>query len=73
MITPTIADNTMIHKGTMSGFGSGIGIATIFTSLDSIVRLDGRPMCGTCVIRAKTIVDMFSGMFGAIYMKCKQL
>lgn len=66
MITPTIADNTMIHKGTMSGFASGIGTATIFTSLDSTVLLDGRPMCGTCVIRANTIVDMFNGMLGAI-------
>lgn len=66
MITPTIADNTMIHKGTMSGFGSGIGIAIILTSLDSTVLLDGRPMCGTCVIRANTTVDIFNGMFGAI-------
>lgn len=66
MITPTIADSTIIHKGTMSGLGSGIGTATIFTSLDSIAIFDGLPMCGTCVIRAKTIVDIFNGIFGAI-------
>lgn len=66
MITPTMADKTMIHNGTMSGFGSGIGTATIFTSLDSIDVLCGFPMYGNSVTRAKTIVDMFSGTFGAI-------
>lgn len=66
MITPTMADNIMIHKGTMSGFGSGIGTAIILTSLDSIVRLDSVLMCGTAVTRAKTTVDKFSGIFGAI-------
>lgn len=64
MITPTIADKTIIHRGTMSGFGSGIGTATIFTSLDSTDLLCGVPMYGNFVTRPKTIVDIFSGIFG---------
>lgn len=67
MITPTMADKMMIHNGTISGLGSGIGTATIFTSFVSTDRLFGVPMYGSFVTRDKTMVEMFSGVFGAIY------
>lgn len=67
MMTPTMADKIMIHRGTISGFGSGIGTATIFTSFVSNDLLCGVPMYGTFETRDRTIVEIFNGIFGAIY------
>lgn len=46
MITPTQADKIIIHNGTISGFGSGIGTAEIFTSYDLSGLSTGSPMYG---------------------------
>lgn len=68
MITPTQADKMMIHNGTISGFGSGIGTAEIFTSYALSGLSIGSPMYGSRATRAITCVDRFNGTFGAICM-----
>lgn len=69
MITPIQADNIMIHNGTMSGFGSGIGTAAIFTSCDFNGFACGSPMYGKRATLEITMVDKFNGTFGATYYK----
>lgn len=65
MITPTHADNIIIHNGTISGFGSGIGTAVILTSYAFKGFSCGSPIYGKRATREMTIVDRFSGTFGA--------
>lgn len=67
MMTPMQADKMIIHSGTMSGFGSGIGTAAIFTSYDFKGFSCGSPMYGNRETRDITIVDRFNGTFGATY------
>lgn len=67
MMTPMQADKIMIHNGTMSGLGSGIGTAAIFTSCDFNGFSCGSPMYGNRATREMTIVDRFNGTFGATY------
>lgn len=62
------AERMIIHKGTMSGFGSGIGTAAIFTSYDFSGFSCGSPMYGKRATREITIVDKFNGTFGATYL-----
>lgn len=64
-MTPTHADNTIIHNGTISGFGSGIGMAVILTSCDFIGFACGSPIYGNLDTRDINIVDKFNGTFGA--------
>lgn len=65
MRTPIQADRMMIHNGTISGFGSGIGTAVIFTSCAFRGFSCGSPIYGNRATRDMTIVDKFSGTFGA--------
>lgn len=67
MITPTHADKMMIHNGTMSGFGSGVGMADVLASYHLSGFSIGSPMYGSRFTRAITWVDTFTGIFGAIY------
>lgn len=71
MITPMQAERMMIHSGTMSGFGSGIGTAAILTSYDFNGFSCGSPMYGKRATREITIVDKFNGTFGATYLNYK--
>lgn len=68
-MTPTQADKMITHNGTISGFGSGIGTADIFTSYDFSGLSIGSPIYGSRFTRAITIVDKFNGIFGAICRK----
>lgn len=68
--TPMQADRMMIHNGTISGFGSGIGTAVIFTSCAFNGLSCGSPIYGNCATRDITIVDKFNGTFGA---SCKKM
>lgn len=65
-MTPTQADKMITHNGTISGFGSGIGTAEIFTSYDFSGLSIGSPIYGSRLTRAITIVDKFNGILGAI-------
>lgn len=64
-MTPTQADRMIIHSGTMSGFGSGIGTAVIFTSWAFNGFSIGSPTYGKRDTRDTTNVDKFNGTFGA--------
>lgn len=70
MRTPIQADRMMIHNGTISGFGSGIGTAVIFTSCAFNGFSSGSPIYGNRATRDMTIVDKFNGTFGA---SCKNM
>lgn len=65
MMTPMQADKMIIHNGTISGFGSGMGMARIFTSCTFNGFSCGSPMYGTFETRDTTIVVKFNGTLGA--------
>lgn len=67
MRTPQQAANTNTQRGTMSGFGSGMGTAEILISCSFNGFSYGDPMYGSLDTRDTTIVDMFNGMPGASY------
>lgn len=72
MITPTTADNTMIHNGITSDFGSGTGMAVILISSSLRGLSAGLPMCANLDTRDTAKVDKFNGSLGASYISNKR-